>query len=162
MTRRLWVVLLLLLVAGAWGAVFLWPLGPSRGLPRALRGPSESRLISETEKDAVPPLLAAAWGHGREASVRKVPSLHGATEERVLAELGEPNRTYEFPVEDGGDEFRIELWNTYPPGRPQSEGVRILEWEWRYKEFSFAAWFHKVGGRWVVLDTCLWKKGVAF
>src|SRR5689334_12848800 len=114
--RRLGLVLLLLIVgAGAWAAVALWPR------PRPpFHGPHERNVISEAEKDEVPPLLAATWGDGREVRVGKVASLHGATEGRVLAELGEPNQAYEFPVEDFNGEFRIELWNTYPPDDPRS------------------------------------------
>jgi hypothetical protein len=155
-----WVVGLFVLaaIAVAIAAAKVWPR-----LSRELgRQPPDVRVLSEEEKAAVPPLLAGPWGQGRDEHVGKVPTLHGATEERVLAALGAPSQTYEFPVEDGGDEFRIELWNTYPPGDARSWGVRIREWQWRYKEFSFAAWFHKVGGRWVVLDTCRWRKGIVF
>jgi hypothetical protein len=144
----------LLIVGGVVAAVMLWP--------RLTNRHPVFRLISEEEKAIVPPLLAGAWGQGREECVGKIEALHGATEERVFSELGEPNQTYEFSIEDPVPEFRIELLNTYPPGHARSRGVRILEWQWRYREFSFAVWFHKSDGRWVVLDTCRWKKGVVF
>lgn len=129
MKRRRLIGLLVLVAAAATIAVVMWPR-LSRELGRTSgRQPSEYRVLSEVEKDAVPPLLAVPWGQGRDERVNKIVALHGATEDQVRAELGEPNQTYEFPVEDGGDEFRIELWNTYPPDAVRSRGVRILEWQ---------------------------------
>ncbi len=155
MKRRRAVIFLVLITMGATAAAFtLWA--------RSAKQPSALRVISEEEKATVPSLLAGPWVQDPDARVGKVKALHGADENRVLSELGEPNETFEFPVEEFYGEFRIELWNTYPPDDTRSRGVRILEWQWRYKEFSFAVWFHKVDGRWIVLDTCRWKKGIAF
>ena len=118
------------------------------------------KVISEAEKDAVPPILDQPWGEGREQHVGKVQALHGANQERVQAELGEPNLTYEFPVDEAPGEFRVELHNSYRVGHLKSRGVRIREWQWWYKDFRFAVWFHKVDGGWVVLDTCRWRNVV--
>lgn len=76
--------------------------------------------------------------------------------------LGETNQTYEFSIEEGVGQFKIELLNTYPPGHPRTRGVRIREWQWKYREFSVAVWFHLVNGLWMVLDTCRWKKVIVF
>jgi hypothetical protein len=115
---------------------------------------------SRDEQKTIPPVVNQPW-EGR--SVDKIRALHGLAVERVAAELDEPNQIYEFSIEDGVDsEFRVELLNTYPPGSPRSKGVRIREWQWKYRDFTVAVWFHSVEGRWVVLDTCRWKKGVKF
>jgi hypothetical protein len=123
------------------------------------RVPAVFRKLSDADQDRVPPLADKPWGDER---VDKIEALHGRTQEEVAADLSEPNQTYEFSVEEVRDEFRIELLNTYPPGHPRSRGVRIREWQWKHREFSLAVWFHMVEGRWVVLDTCRWKKGIAF
>jgi hypothetical protein len=123
------------------------------------RVPAVFRNLSNAEKEKVPPLADKSWG---DRPVDKIEALHGRTQDEVAANLGEPHQTYEFSIEQGVDEFRIELLNTYPPGHPRSRGVRIREWQWKYREFSVAVWFHLVEGRWVVLDTCRWKKGIAF
>jgi hypothetical protein len=133
-----------------------WILSPSS------RGTSSFRVISKDEKAIVPPLLAGPWREGRDESVAKVQSLNGATKAQVLAQLGEPNVTWESPVNQAAGEFRIELRNTYPFEDPRSKRVRILEWQWWYREFRFAVWFHKVEGEWVVLDTCRWRNSVRF
>jgi hypothetical protein len=121
--------------------------------------PALFRTLSDAEQHQVPPVADLPWENG---PVGKITALHGRTVAEVAAELGEPNQTYEFSVEDGVDEFRIELLNTYPPGQARSRGVRIREWQWKYREFSVAVWFHLVDGQWVVLDTCRWKKGIVF
>ena len=108
----------------------------------------------------IPPLLAHPLGMGRDSF--KVAALHGAHQDRVLAEIGKPNRTWEYPVDDAAGEFRIELRNTYPFRDPRNRDVRILEWQWDCPEFSFAVWFHRVDGRWIVLDTCRWSKDTQF
>jgi hypothetical protein len=123
------------------------------------RVPAVFRNLSDAEKQKVPPLADQPWG---DRQVGKIKALHGRTQDEVVADLGEPNQMYEFSIEEGVDEFRIELLNTYPPGHPRSRGVRIREWQWKYREFRVAVWFHLLDGRWVVLDTCGWKKGIAF
>ncbi|MBX9625307.1 MAG: hypothetical protein K2X82_15985 [Gemmataceae bacterium] len=162
MKRRRAVILSVLVVGGAAAIVASRPRSADRPPDPRGAGHSVFRVLSEAEKDVVPPPLARPWGQDRGKWVDKVEALHRATEERVLAALGEPNQTWEYPVDKAGDEFRIELWNTYPPGDARSRGVQILEWQWRYKEFSFAVWFHRVDGRWVVLNTLRWRKGIEF
>lgn len=154
---RLLAVLGMVSLVGILTAV-VWPRPSRERLPP---DPNEVHILSAAEKDIVPPLLNHLWpefdpNHG------KILALHGATEQQVVTQLGEPNQTREFPVVDVPGEFGIELWNTYPPNDPRSQDVRIREWQWKYHEFSFAVWFHKVDGQWVVLDTCRWKKGVVF
>jgi hypothetical protein len=150
--RRVKLLLLGMGIAVVAVVVFGWFLSDRRV-------PAVFRNLLDAEKEKVPPLADQPWG---DRPVDKIETLHGRTQDEVAADLGEPNQTYEFSIEVGVDEFRIELLNTYPPGRPRSRGVRIREWEWKYREFSVAVWFHLVDGRWVVLDTCRWKKGIAF
>lgn len=121
--------------------------------------PAVFHIISDEEKEDVPPVLDQPW---RNELADKITALHGLIEEEVLLALGQPNQAGEFPIEKAVGEFRIELLNTYPPWHLRSWGVRIREWQWKYREFSIAVWFHRVNGRWVVLDTCRWKKGVVF
>lgn len=107
----------------------------------------------------VPVVADRPWG---DEPVDKLPALVGQTLANVQEQFGMPNQEYEFSMGGGIDEFRCELLNTYPPGSPRSWGVRIKEWQWRYQGFRMAVWFHRLGGQWVVLDTCRWKDGIAF
>jgi hypothetical protein len=99
------------------------------------------------------------WGH---AWVEKLHHLHGQTPETVVAELGEPNTRHEFAMADCCDEFRIELFNVYPPTDPRTAQVRIKEFQWHHRRYHIAVWFHQVNGEWVAVDTCRWKEGIAF
>jgi len=94
----------------------------------------------------------------------KVPRLHGLTAEAVIAELGPPARDYEFAIGDAVAwvEFRIELHNFYPPSDPRSAAVPIRECQWDYPGHHLAAWFHRVDGQWIVLDTGQWPEGFEF
>ncbi|MDA7906688.1 hypothetical protein OAU26_06265 [Mariniblastus sp.] len=94
--------------------------------------------------------------------VTKVPKLHGKTDAAVLGTLGKPNQKYEFTMDDAVGEFRIELYNTYPPGAPNNKNVEIREWTWVYRHHRLTLWLHKPNGSWVVLDTCQYKNGIAF
>jgi hypothetical protein len=100
------------------------------------------------------------WGHDR---VEKLPHLHGQPLETVLARLGEPDRQLDYAMADSPDsEFRVELYNTYPPGDPTASKARIKELQWHRARYHVAVWLHQVNGEWVVLDTCRWKEGVVF
>lgn len=59
-------------------------------------------------------------------------------------------------------QFRIELFNTYPPNNPIARQAKIRELQWHRTRFHFAVWLHQVNEEWVVLDTCRWQEGVAF
>jgi hypothetical protein len=96
-------------------------------------------------------------------SVEKLPRLHGKSLDAAIAELGEPDRQDEYAMaECPGDEFRVELYNTYPPGDPKAAHVRIKELQWDRARYHIAIWLHQVDGEWRVLDTCRWKEGVVF
>jgi hypothetical protein len=100
------------------------------------------------------------WGH---APVEKLPRLHGQTLEAVIAQLGPPDRQLEYRLADSpGGEFRVELYNTYPPDDPKAAQARIKELQWRRARYRVAVWLHEVDGGWVVLDTCRWQQGVEF
>jgi hypothetical protein len=107
----------------------------------------------------VPGVANGPWG---DRPVDKIPVLVGQKLEMVQEQLGIPNQEFEFSMGSGLDEFRCELLNTYPPGSPRSLGVRIKEWQWRYRGFTVAVWFHRLDGQWIALDSCRWKDGVVF
>ncbi len=140
--KNLWRAIGLFVFLGVGGAALAW----------WWQGPDVNRVI--------PLLLVRPWGMG--SGSFKIAALHGDHQDRVLAEIGKPNWTSEYPVDDAAGEFRIELRNTYPFRDPRNRDVRILEWQWDYPEFSFAVWFHRVDGRWIVLNTCRWSKGTKF
>jgi hypothetical protein len=95
------------------------------------------------------------WGHER---VEKLPHLHGKPLEVVIASLGEPDQL-DYTMADSPDgEFRVELYNTYPPGDPKAAQARIKELQWHWARYHIAVWMHEVNGEWVVLDTCRWKE----
>jgi hypothetical protein len=101
------------------------------------------------------------WEPGHDA-VEKIPQLHAKSLDFVLEDLGEPDRRDEFPMTEAVGEFRVELFNTYPPDDPTATNVRIKELQWDYSRHHIAVWFHKVDGEWRALDTCRWKEGVHF
>jgi hypothetical protein len=77
--------------------------------------------------------------------------------------LGPPDSTLDYTMETSpGGEFRIELFNTYPRNDPKTAQVKIKELQWHYPRYSIAIWLHQVDGEWIVLDTCRWKKAIAF
>ena len=94
--------------------------------------------------------------------VEKLPWLHGQTLSAVFAELGEPWQQFDYTMATSpGGEFRVGLYNTYPPN-DQTADVKIKELQWHRKGYSVAVWLHQVKGEWIVLDTCRWKEGVVF
>lgn len=100
------------------------------------------------------------WGHD---PVEKLNYLHGKPLEAVLASLGEPDRQLHFSMADSPDgEFRVELYNTYPPGNPKAAQARIKEFQWHRSRYHVAVWMHQVNGEWIVLDSCRWREGVDF
>ena len=100
------------------------------------------------------------WGHD---PVERLPWLDGQPLGTVLAELGEPERRLEYTMANSpGGEFRVELYNTYPPDDPVAQQARILELQWHRNRYSIAVWMHKVNGEWAVLDSCRWQAGIAF
>ena len=96
------------------------------------------------------------------APVEKIPRLHGKELPAVIAEFGKPHQTYEFSLADPLPEFRVELYNIYPPDDPKTASVTIRELQWHYATYHVAVWLHRVKGKWTVIDTCRWKKGVLF
>ena len=100
------------------------------------------------------------WGH---EPVEKLHRLHGKALDAVIADLKEPDWQLEYAMGDSPlGEFRVELYNTYPPRHPNAAQARIKELQWHRKRYHIAVWLHQVNGEWVVLDTCRWKDGVEF
>ena len=104
---------------------------------------------------------AAFWyydlGHD---PVEKIPELHGLSMDEVLARYGDPDVSDDFTLADPLPEFRIELYNTYPPDDPANRSIEIRERQWHYSRHNLAVWFHFVHGKWMALDTCRWKHGI--
>ncbi|MCA9195260.1 MAG: hypothetical protein KDB03_25990 [Planctomycetales bacterium] len=94
--------------------------------------------------------------------VEKLPRLHGQTERSVLNRLGKPDQKYEFTMDDAVGEFRIELYNTYPPNSPNNSTVEIRELTWEYPRYKLTVWLHRPNGTWTVLDTCRYRNGIMF
>ena len=94
--------------------------------------------------------------------VEKLPLLHGVEVEQVVKELGQPDYEYECAMSEATSEFRCELMNTYPLNREGSAQVRIREFHWKHTPYSVVVWFHKIGGKWIALDSVRWKKGIEF
>lgn len=107
--------------------------------------------------------MFVAWffdiGH---KDVEKLPRLHGKTLDEVVAELGSPNESDDFKLDQPLPEFRIEIYNTYPPDDPNTPSVEIRERRWHRARYSIAVWFHRECNRWVAFNTCRWKSGVVF
>jgi hypothetical protein len=100
------------------------------------------------------------WGHDR---IEELPHLHGKPLEAVIASLGKPDWHLEYTMADSpGGEFRVELYNTYPPGDAKAAQARIKELQWHRARYHVAVWMHRVNGEWFVLDTCRWKEGIVF
>jgi hypothetical protein len=100
------------------------------------------------------------WGH---EPVEKLPHFQGKSLQAVMASLGEPDRQLDYKMADSpGGEFRVELYNTYPPGDPKAAQARIKELQWHRARYHIAVWLHQVNGDWVVLETCRWKEGIVF
>lgn len=81
----------------------------------------------------------------------------------MIDHLGKPDRQLDYTMASSpGGEFRVELYNIYPPGDPKAAQTRIKELRWHRARYHIAAWLHQVNGEWVVLDTCRWKEGIVF
>ena len=81
----------------------------------------------------------------------------------MLAELGQPSEEIEYTMEKSpGGEFRVGLYNTYPPNDPNTPQVRFKEFQWHRAGYHVAVWRLLVNGDWFALDTIRWKEGIAF
>jgi hypothetical protein len=100
---------------------------------------------------------------GDDGRPAKMPWLVGLSLKEVIANLGEPIRRLEYTMEDSpGGEFRIELYNTYPPNNRAAMKAKILELQWDRPGYHMCVWLHEVNGEWKALDTCRWPEGTAF
>ena len=96
------------------------------------------------------------------AAVEKIVGLHGQTDAAVFRRVGVPAHEYSFTMDESLGEFQIELHNTYPPDPPGNPNVEIRECTWEYSRHRLTVWFHKPNGRWIALDTCRYRNGIAF
>jgi hypothetical protein len=79
----------------------------------------------------------------------------------ITARYGEPTRTYSFKMGDGIPEFRIELFNTYPPG-DEHKDVQILEHTYQLDGYKFTVWYHEQDKGWRGLEAVSYSDGVDF
>ena len=77
----------------------------------------------------------------------------------VLVALGPPATESEFAMSECCSEFRIELWNTYPPDDPAAESVRIRELTWDLSGHYLTVWADSASGRWQVLENVIYPQG---
>ncbi len=123
-------------------------------------GPIVEGVPDETIKSPEP--LERLYGKMVHEASGKINGLHGKTIEQVTTELGNPNRRMLWTIGQCCDEFRCELLNVYPPDFPGNSSVPIKELWWKYPDYTLVVWFHRKNEDWIALDTCRWKKGVAF
>jgi len=97
-------------------------------------------------------------------SVEELTELHGKAEQEIIAIMGEPDYEGEQILHQGSTlpEFYIELYNTYSPDDPATEGVVIRELQWEYDGYSKVLFLHLVGNEWMVLESVRWEDGVEF
>jgi len=107
-------------------------------------------------------LVVCWWFDILHDAVEKIPRLHGKELSVVIAEFGKPDQTHEINLADPLPEFRVELYNVFPPDDPMTASVTIRELQWHYTTYNVAVWLHCVNGKWIVVDTCRWKEGVVF
>lgn len=107
----------------------------------------------------VPDIVNGPW---ERPGADRISALEGKTDAQVTMLLGKPDSATEFLMDTVHDEFRIGLFNTYPPNGPKSSNVRIREWRWSYRYFNVAVWLHFINGQWQVLNTCRWKHDTKF
>lgn len=90
--------------------------------------------------------------------------VRGKPMDELVKLYGPPHKTYEVKMDEGVPEFRIELYNDYPPGEPQSKGIIITEHTYRYDEDGYQAtiWYHDVAGTMTALQAVSWNDGVKF
>jgi hypothetical protein len=122
-------------------------------------------LIAGTAILVVSAGAGVSWWYfdGGHQPVEKLSYLHGQPLESVIARLGKPDRQLEYKMaKSPGGEFRVELYNTYPPGDANAAEARIKELQWHRTRYHIAVWLHKVDDRWVVLNTCRWMEGIVF
>ena len=84
------------------------------------------------------------------------------TRAQVISKFGAPERDETFPMSDAVGEFRVELFNTYPPNKPANASVKIEEMWWKDGDYWITLWLHQKNGDWKVLDSCRWHKDVRF
>ena len=106
--------------------------------------------------------VVVGWSNLGHDSVEKLPGLHGLAYADVLDELGADCQVQNLVVADCGVEFRVEIFNTYDPRKPENTSVPIREVVWDRSGYSVAVWFHQVDSEWVALDTLRWVDGVQF
>jgi len=108
-------------------------------------------------------LAAAIWYFDiPHAAVEKVPSLHGDSVDQIMDRLGHPAHEFWFAMDEAVGEFRVELFNFYPPKSPDNDKVEIRESTWEYSRHRLTVWFHRPNGVWVALDTCRYRNYVRF
>ena len=86
----------------------------------------------------------------------------GNTESELVLTLGEPNTRDTYAMDQAYGEFRVSLFNTYPPDLPNLSEIQIREYTWEYDHNKFTAWLHAVDDEWQILDTCQYETEAVF
>lgn len=94
--------------------------------------------------------------------VAEHPELVGQPRDAMVARFGPPTRSRDVRLSEGVSEMQIELLNHYPPDDPASAGVVIREDWWIWGGHTLVLWSHRVGDRWVVLETVQFTDDVEF
>lgn len=86
----------------------------------------------------------------------------GKSQSQVLAKKGKPVKTEEFKLEEGMNEFRIELQNTYPLTEEKNKKIKIRELTWSKGDERLTVWFHNINGTWRAINKYEWHKDMEF
>ncbi|MFT4974371.1 MAG: hypothetical protein ACI8S6_000253 [Myxococcota bacterium] len=96
-------------------------------------------------------------------SVDELRELEGVTAEQIAQRFGPPSEEHSFMMAECCHEFEIELYNTYPPGTPESATTQIRQLTYKYDGYAMTLWLHAPsGGGWVVLETSRYGDNVEF
>lgn len=96
-------------------------------------------------------------------SVARLWDYHGREYDECVSTLGPPAISTTITLDEAQSEFRIELQNWYPPSRIGNRlFVRFIEATWHYGNYSVTLWFHRVGNKWICLDSVRYLHTIRF
>lgn len=111
-------------------------------------------------------LVAAAVINPTTGDVMEYPdpaSMTGASETEVRAQLGEPDASDEFVIDNNLREFRIELFNYVTPEQVAAANMPIRELTWTMRVGqAITLWLSRSDNDWKVLHGLVWQKDADF
>lgn len=131
---------------------------PSRAQPP--RAPSAPRPAKEKPMSAAP--AAPAWRPAACSAPRPARAYVGHAQAALEAGLGPPSSHADFSLGDGVNEFRTELLNLYPPGKPETARQRIRELTWKHGGCALTTWLAERNGVWTSVLATEWPAGAEF